>query len=43
MISFLGELQSADTPVGSWTDVADISPYVVPAANGEKFYRAVEP
>lgn len=42
VINFLGELQCADTPAGPWTDVANISPYAVPAANRAKFYRAVE-
>jgi hypothetical protein len=42
VISFLGELQSADTPVGPWTDVANISPYAVSAASATKFYRATE-
>ena len=41
-INFLGELQSADTLLGLWSDVANTSPYAVPAANGAKFYRAVE-
>jgi hypothetical protein len=41
-INFLGELQSADAPLGPWNNVATNSPYAVPAANGAKFYRAVE-
>jgi hypothetical protein len=42
LINFLGELQSADTVLGPWRDVADTSPYTVPAGNAAKFYRAVE-
>jgi hypothetical protein len=42
MINFLGELQSADNPLGPWSDVANLSPYVVPAASAAKFYRAAE-
>ena len=42
VINFLGELQSADTVLGPWRDVADTSPYTVPAGNAAKFYRAVE-
>jgi hypothetical protein len=41
-INFLGELQSADTVLGPWSDVTDTSPYAVSAANAAKFYRAVE-
>jgi metallophosphoesterase (TIGR03768 family) len=41
-INFLGELQSADTPSGSWNDVTNISPYTVSATNVAKFYRAAE-
>ncbi len=41
-INFLGELQSADTLLGPWNDVTNTSPYAVSAANGTKFYRAVE-
>jgi metallophosphoesterase (TIGR03768 family) len=41
-INFLGELQSADTVLGPWSDVTDTSPYAVSATNGEKFYRACE-
>jgi hypothetical protein len=41
-INFLGELQSADTVLGPWSDVTDTSPYVVSATNGAKFYRACE-
>ena len=42
VINFLGELQSADKPLGPWSDVTSISPYVVPAASAAKFYRAAE-
>ena len=42
VINFLGELQSADNLLGPWSDIANISPYTVSAANGAKFYRAVE-
>jgi metallophosphoesterase (TIGR03768 family) len=42
LISFLGELQSADALAGPWTALANISPYTVPAANAARFYRAVE-
>jgi metallophosphoesterase (TIGR03768 family) len=42
VINFLGELQSADNPLGPWGDIANISPYTVSAANAAKFYRAVE-
>jgi 3',5'-cyclic AMP phosphodiesterase CpdA len=42
VINFLGELQSADTLLGPWRDVANTSPYAVSAANAAKFYRAVE-
>jgi hypothetical protein len=41
-INFLGELQSADILPGSWSDVANFSPYRVPATNAAKFYRAAE-
>ena len=41
-INFLGELQSADALSGPWNDVTNTSPYAVSAANGTKFYRAVE-
>jgi len=41
-INFLGELQSADSILGPWNDVTNISPYSVSAANGAKFYRATE-
>jgi metallophosphoesterase (TIGR03768 family) len=41
-INFLGELQSADNLLGPWSYVTSISPYAVSAANGAKFYRAVE-
>jgi metallophosphoesterase (TIGR03768 family) len=42
VINFLGELQSADNLLGSWNDVANISPYTVSATNVAKFYRAAE-
>jgi hypothetical protein len=42
MINFLGELQSADTLLGPWSDVANTSPYAVSATNAAKFYRAAE-
>jgi hypothetical protein len=43
VINFLGELQSADTLLGPWSDVANTNPYdAVSAANAAKFYRAVE-
>ena len=42
VINFLGELQSADTIIGPWTDVTNSSPYSVSAANAAKFYRAAE-
>ncbi len=42
VINFLGELQSANTPLGPWSNVADTAPYTVPAANAAKFYRAME-
>ena len=41
-INFLGELQSADTVLGPWSDLTDTSPYAVSATNGAKFYRACE-
>jgi hypothetical protein len=42
MLSFLGELQSADSPLGPWSDLTGVSPYHVPARMPVKFYRAVE-
>jgi hypothetical protein len=42
IINFLGELQSADNILGPWNNVANTSPYAAPAANGAKFYRAIE-
>lgn len=42
MLSFLGVLQSADTPLGPWSDVTGISPYQVPEGALVKFIRAVE-
>src|ERR1035437_8967116 len=41
-INFLGELRSADTLLGPWSDVTNTSPYTVSATNGAKFYRAYE-
>jgi hypothetical protein len=42
VISFLGELQSADHLLGPWNDVTNISPYAVPASRDANFYRAAE-
>jgi len=43
VINFLGELQSADTLLGPWSDVANTNPYdAVSAANAAKLHRAVE-
>jgi len=42
VINFLGELQSADAPLGPWNNTTTNSPYAVPAANAAKFYRAAE-
>ena len=42
VLNFLGELQSADTPLGPWRDVTSVSPCTVPAGMAVKFYRAVE-
>lgn len=42
VINFLAELQSPDTLLGPWTNVANSSPYAVSAANAAKFYRAAE-
>lgn len=42
MIDFLGELQAADTLLGPWNDVTNLSPYTVSATNAANFYRAVE-
>ncbi len=41
-INFLGELQSAETLNGPWSDVTNTSPYAVPATNAANFYRAYE-
>jgi hypothetical protein len=41
-INFLGELQSADTLLGPWNGVTNISPYAISAVNAAKFYRAAE-
>jgi hypothetical protein len=41
-INFLGKLQSAETLLGLWSDVANTSPYAVSPANAAKFYRAFE-
>jgi metallophosphoesterase (TIGR03768 family) len=40
--NFLGELQSANTPLGPWNPAALVSPYTVPITNTACFYRAVE-
>ena len=42
MINFLGKLQSADTLLGPWSNVTNISPYSVSATNAAEFYRAAE-
>jgi hypothetical protein len=42
LVNFLGELQSADTLLGPWSNVASSSPYAMPAVNAAKFYRAAE-
>jgi hypothetical protein len=42
VIDFLGTLQSADSILGSWTDVTNTSPYAVSAPNAAKCYRAAE-
>jgi hypothetical protein len=42
IINFLGKLESADTLSGMWTDVTNVSPYLVSATNTAKFYRATE-
>jgi metallophosphoesterase (TIGR03768 family) len=42
VINFLGELQSADSLLGLWNNVTNISPYTVSATNVAKFYRAAE-
>jgi hypothetical protein len=39
VINFLGELQSADTLIGPWNDVAKTSPYSLSATNAAKFHR----
>ncbi len=41
-INFLGQLQSADSPLGPWSSVTATSPYVLTPTNAAKFYRAVE-
>jgi hypothetical protein len=41
-INFLGELWSADTVLGPWTDVANTSPYTESVTSNAKFYRAAE-
>jgi hypothetical protein len=41
-ISFLGELQSADTLSGSWSNVTNVSPYTVSPTKAAGFYRATE-
>ena len=42
VVNFLGELQSADSILGPWTNAATNSPYAASATNVAKFYRAVE-
>ena len=42
VINFLGELKSADTLLGPWTDITDTSPYAASATGDMKFYRAAE-
>jgi hypothetical protein len=42
VIHFLGQLQSAQTLRGPWSDVANLSPHVVADAEAARFYRAVE-
>jgi metallophosphoesterase (TIGR03768 family) len=42
VINFLGELLSADTVLGPWTNVTNTSPYTESAAGDAKFYRAAE-
>jgi hypothetical protein len=41
-INFLGELQSADTPLGPWNNVSSNSPCMRMATNLASYYRAVE-
>jgi hypothetical protein len=41
-INFLGELESASTPLGPWLPVTSLSPYGTTATNAARFYRAVE-
>lgn len=41
-ISFLGQLQSADTLLGPWTMVTETSPYATSGTNSPKYYRALE-
>ncbi len=41
-INFLGELQSADSLLGSWSNVTNVSPYSVSVTNVAKFYRSSE-
>lgn len=39
-ITFTGILQAADTPAGTWEDLAVASPYPVPTTGLQKFYRS---
>ncbi len=42
-VTFTGGLQSADTPAGPWTDVADAtSPFTIPTNKPVTFFRAVK-
>jgi len=41
-INFLGELWSADTVLGPWSDVTDTSPFTESVTSAAKFYRAAE-
>ncbi len=41
-INFLGELLSADTLLGPWINVANISPFTVSALGEARFFRASE-
>jgi len=41
VVNFLGELQSANSRNGPWTDVTGDSPYVVPVSGAARFYRSI--
>jgi hypothetical protein len=44
IVTFSDTLQSAPTVTGPWTDVAGaVSPYTIPAATIQRFYRAFRP